>query len=141
VVGRRGQPGDVAPKTVKRLKKQFESRLAERGLSSLIERDVTLELPTLGRRETFPFSFRNGQINVIKPIVFGSDREKNVNIACVLAMEGHDLIKREVKLNVLAEFHEDGIEYVRRTLEEMSVVLRTADHLEEFVREIERTAH
>ncbi|MCC7437206.1 MAG: DUF3037 domain-containing protein [Armatimonadetes bacterium] len=126
---------------LKLLQKQFERYIADYQIGGLVQRNVELNLPTLGRTEKFPYGFCNGQENVIKPVVFVSTERSNVNRACVLAMEGRDLATVNIKLNVLADLNVIGSDHIYQTLTTMGVALHPADHIEEFVQEIKKSAH
>ncbi|MCE7933838.1 MAG: DUF3037 domain-containing protein [Chlorobi bacterium CHB2] len=126
---------------IKEIDKQFESEISKQGIAQLIKKNVLLELPLLKRSEVFPFSFQNGQQNVIKTFAIRSNDQKNTNQACVLAMEGKALADINVKLNVLAKYDAVEDDHVPNIFASMDIPVHTVDRIEEFVLEIKKSAH
>jgi len=72
----------------------FTELLRKRGLSKLVKRNVQVELPFFHKTETYPFSYQNGQPNLIKTVVFGSDEYQMITRTCRLAVEGNGLLEK-----------------------------------------------
>jgi len=126
---------------IKELDGQFEAQINKQGIDGLMKRKVVLAIPLLGRTGEYSFGFQNGQQNVIKTVVFKSNNQKNVDNACVIAIEGRNLADANVKLNVLAEYDASEDDHVPKILESTGVRLIAADRMEEFAIEIKKTAH
>ncbi|HWX41758.1 MAG TPA: hypothetical protein VN345_11465, partial [Blastocatellia bacterium] len=146
VGGRRRRTAQHEASADAELGRRLDEMLVDRGLASRIERNVRIESALLDRTLVFPFAFRNGQLNVIEPVVFGAANDRNIQRACELAVEGGDLIDRPdpVRLNVLGSFRPDqteSLEHVKAVLEKYHVRLHTGEQIECIVDEIERTAH
>ncbi len=130
--------------TEKRIVRQFDEVLQKRRLGNLIERNVQIELPLLHRTETYPFGYQNGQPNLVKAVVFGSDENQTIAKTCRLAVEGDDLSEHNYKLNVLAGFEQANIESrqtVRDILRKYDVNLYFTSQIEELADFIKKTAH
>jgi DUF3037 family protein len=128
------------------IKKQFRQLLEKHKLDKVVQEDVSLELPSLGL-QLYPFSFSNGNPNVIEPETFESSRPREImDRACRLAIEGQDLWKQEkpTKLNIIGSFKPDQDEHVsqvRHLLERNQVELYTTEEMEKLVEVIASTAH
>ncbi|MGL4552690.1 MAG: DUF3037 domain-containing protein [Gemmataceae bacterium] len=83
----------------------------DESVAKYIEKDVTVQLPTLGKPFTAPYGFLNGSFNLIKPVRFGGLQPTDlVRRAGQYAVEG-DLLSRtrhpdfgELKLIVVGQF-------------------------------------
>jgi Protein of unknown function (DUF3037) len=135
------------PRSTSQIKARFNELIKQRGLESVVQKNVEIELPLLGEKRDYPFAFLNGQRNVIEPVSFEAISQRDItDRACRLAIEGQDLGKREdpIKLNVIGSFRPDQPERVaqiRTLLAENQVTLHTAEEMEELVEEIAATAH
>jgi Protein of unknown function (DUF3037) len=130
--------------TKQKIIKQFDEVLQKRELSPLIKKNVQIELPLLHRTETYAFSYQNGQPNLIKPVVFGSDENQTFAKSCRLAVEGDNLSDKNYKLNVLAGFDSeegDNRQTVRDILGKYDVNLYFTSQIDELADYIKETAH
>jgi hypothetical protein len=81
-------------------------------------------------------------LRYIEPVVFGAAKDRNIQRACELAVEGGDLIDRPeaARLNMLGSFKSDqteSLEHVKAVLEKYHVRLHTAEQIECIVDEID----
>jgi hypothetical protein len=146
LVGGRRRRGERLQTPEQELTDRLDRLISERGLSQRVQRNVRIESTLLDRTLVFPLAYRNGLLNVVQPASFEASKERNIQLACELAVEGADLIERPdpAKLNVLGSFRSDtpeNLEHVRAVLHKYNVALHTGSALEELVREIEETAH
>ena len=147
VGGRRRKGARPEPSPEEEIIHEFDRLLTERGVADRVKRAFEVESVLLDRRLVFPMAFRNGSINVVQPVLFPSAKERSIDRACQLAVEGDDLIKRPdpIKLNVLGEFDvsSDGalISHVRALLEKYGAKLYMAGKSDALVEEIASTAH
>lgn len=135
---------DHQPITKTKIIRKFDEVLEQRDLKPLIRRDVQIELPLLHRTETYPFSYQNGQPNLIKPVVFGSDENQTIAKSCRLAVEGDNLSEQNYKLNVLAGLEKDKTDIrhiVRDILKKYDVNLYFTSQINELADYIKKTAH
>ena len=141
LVGVRQKP-EHQPMTVKRIISNLDNELKKRNIENLVKRDVQIELSVFHTTETYPFAYQNGQPNLVKPAVFGTDLEKVAQKASKLAIEGKNLLESNHKLNILAGFNngqERGV--VRDVLAQFDVSLFEASETEDFADLIALTAH
>ena len=128
------------------IKRQFGQLLTAHKLDGVVQRDVPVELPLLGRQQ-YPFAFSNGQPNVIEPETFELSRQREITErACRLVIEGQDLSKQAqpTKLNIIGSFkpgQDEQVRQVRRLLESNHVALYTVEEMGKLVDVIARTAH
>ncbi|MGH9425944.1 MAG: hypothetical protein ACRD2L_06545, partial [Terriglobia bacterium] len=128
------------------IKKRFDQLLTTNKLDELVDRDVPVELPLLGRQR-YPYRFRNGQDNVIEPETFELSTQREITErACRVVIEGQDLCKQEqpVKLNIIGSFkpgQDERIRHVRYLLESNQVALYTVEEMEKLIEVIAQTAH
>ena len=130
--------------TEKILNQKFYKLLQKRRISNLVQRRVQIELPFFHKTETYPFSYQNGQPNLVKTVVFGSDENQIITRTCRLAVEGNGLLEKNYKLNILAGFDEDKAinrQTVQDLLKKYDVSLYFDSQVDEFVDFIEETAH
>jgi len=85
-------------------------------------------------------------MNVIEPVSFEGTKKNNIDRACQLAVEGHDLVSRPdpVQLNVLGSFdpHQpETLEHVREVLLKYDVLFHSAKNMDELVDLVAQTAH
>lgn len=141
VGGRRRRLQKRAASTKEELIQRFSNLLVQRRIEEKVEREVRIESQLFDRTFVFPFAFRNGSLNVIDPVSFEAAKERNIDRACQLAVEGSELLQlpQPVSLNVLGSFdHSEGIEQVQAVLQKFRVKLYTADDLTSLIAEIER---
>lgn len=141
LVGNRQKP-EHQPVTIQRIVRKLDGELKKRNIGDLVKRNVQIELPVFHTTETYPFAFKNGRPNLIKPAVFGTDLEKVVQKASKLAIEGKNLLESNHKLNILAGFNngqERGV--VRDVLAQFDVSLFEESETEKFADLIAKTAH
>lgn len=142
---RRGARGEPSPE--EEIIREFDRLLIERGVAERVERGLTVESQLLDRTLVFPVAFRNGSINVVQPVAFPTAKDRSIDRACQLAVEGNDLWNRPdpIRLNVLGSFdgslQSDWVSHVRAVLEKYGATLHTADEANVLVDEIARTAH
>ena len=130
------------PMTTRRIVRKFDTELKQRDLGELVKRDVSVELPLFHTTEIYPFAFKNGQRNLIKPVVFGTDSEIVRQKASRLAIEGKYLSDQNHKLNVIAGFNDrQEREIVAGVLAQFDVPLYQESDTAEFADLIARTAH
>ena len=146
VGGRRRRAFRQALSTREGLIQQFSDLLVQRRVVEKVQRDFRVESRLLDRTFVFPFAFQNGDLNVIEPVSFEATKERNIDRACQLAVEGDDLWQRPnpIKLNVLGSFNPEHAEvraHVHALLEKYKVKLHTSDNLDELIEEIEHAAH
>ena len=146
VGGRRRRGERLHPTPEQELSESLDRLIGERGLNDRVQRNVRIESLLLDRTLVFPVAYRNGSLNVVQPASFEGAKDRNIQLACELAVEGADLIERPdpVKLNVLGSFkpnETESLEHVRALLLKYNVALHTGSDLERLVREIEETAH
>jgi hypothetical protein len=128
------------------IKRQFGQLLTTHKLDELVQRDVPVELPLLGKQR-YPFYFDNGGPNVIEPETFElSTQREIIDRACRVVIEGQDLTKQKkpIKLNIIGSFkpgHDERVRQVRHMLEESQIALYTVGEMEKLVKLIARTAH
>ncbi|MEW6209197.1 MAG: DUF3037 domain-containing protein [Acidobacteriota bacterium] len=141
VGGRRRRTQRRAQSTKEEMIQQFSDLLLQRRIIDRVQREIRIESQLLDRTLVFPFAFQNGRLNVIDPVAFEATKERNIDRACQLAVEGNELLQlpQPVSLNVLGSFDQaDGIEQVRALLQKFQVRLYTADDLDSLIEEIER---
>jgi Protein of unknown function (DUF3037) len=146
VGGRRRRGERLGPTPPQELTEQLDRLIDERGLSERVKRNVRIESLLLDRTLVFPVAYRNGTLNVVQAASFEAAKDRNIQLACELAVEGADLNDRRdpVKLKVLGSFRPDeteSLEHVRAVLNKYNVALHTGNDIESLVREIEETAH
>jgi hypothetical protein len=145
VGGRRRRRAEPSPED--EIIVEFDRLLAERGAAGRVQRGFTVESRLLDRTLVFPVAFRNGSINVVQPVAFPTAKDRGIDRACQLAVEGNDLLNRPdpIKLNVLGSFdgspESEWISHVRAVLEKYGAKLHTADEADVLVDEIALTAH
>lgn len=138
------QKTDNPSLTKRKIIRKFDEALEERALKPLIKRDVQIKLPLLHRTETYPFSYQNGQPNLIKPVVFGSDENQTIAKSCRLAVEGDNLAEQNYKLNVLAGIENernDTRQTISDILKRYKVKLFFTSQIDELADFIKETAH
>jgi hypothetical protein len=143
-----------------RPRRERRARLApelERVFNELVflgraRRDVRTIVPVLGKELKFPYAYRNGTLNLIKPQQFASDGNVATASAMKLAVEG-DLIARhgrdeqgEKQLVVVARFAGEPESGHNRTrvldiLSEYGVRAVPPEQVAEFTRQVLREAH
>lgn len=146
LVGGRRRSRASALSSREELKQEFGLRLLERGIADRVQRDVQIESALLDRTLVFPFAFRNGRMNVIEPVSFEGNKKSNIDRACQLAVEGHDLASRRdpVQLNVLGSFdpHQpETLDLVREVLLKYDVAFHSTKDMDELVDLIAQMAH
>lgn len=138
---------DPATRSITEVKKQFRELIKRHNLSDKVKERVAYQLPLLGKCETYPFGYRNGQPNVVDTVSFEATDERAIeDRACRVVVEGQDLsrLNEPVKLNIIGSFRPDQQEraaHIRRLLEENRISLHTASDIEALVEEIAATAH
>lgn len=147
LVGGRRRRGARAETPEDEIIREFDRLLVERGVADRVDRGYRVESRLLDRTLIFPVAFRNGRINVVQPVAFPAAKDRSIDRACQLAVEGDDLTRRQdpITLNVLGSFdgssEEEWISHVRAVLEEYGAKLHIAEQTETLVEEIARTAH
>jgi len=142
VGGRRKRGERPSPTPAQELCEQLDRLIDGRGLSERVQRNVRIDSVLLDRTLVFPVAYRNGSLNVVQPASFEAAKDRNIQLACELAVEGADLSERPdpVKLKVLGSFRPDETEslhHVRALLTKYNVALHTGSDLESLIREIE----
>lgn len=136
-----------ATRATTEIKKLFHAMIKQRGLSDRVEEKVSYDLPSLGKSQTYPFAFRNGQPNVVDAVSFEAADERMIEgHACRVVVEGLDLkrLPEPVRLNVIGSFRpeqQDREAHIRRLLEKNNISFCTADEIEKLVEEIAGIAH
>jgi hypothetical protein len=131
---------------IEEINAKVESLLNERGVGGIVERNVQVEIPLLERALKFPFVYQNGRTNLVQTVLFDATKQSNLNRACELAIEGHELKEQpeNYQLNILASF--EGSEPANRhvieaLLAKYEVPIFDTSKIEEFADRIAREAH
>jgi hypothetical protein len=112
------------------------------------DRDVTVPLPGLPTEMEFPFAFRNGLRNLIKPQGFALETEDAVNEAKELAADGQLLAKHPDpvsgprKLIVVGAIKDHNLVPSMKSLfADFEARFLVEDEIPAFIEEIRKTAH
>jgi len=125
-------------------------RLFEAGVSDLVKKSVSVELPDIKKSIRVPYAYQNGRFNLISPVQFDADAEAIFTKTGKNAIEGQLLFKKphptfgEMRLVVVANF-DSKIEistrkFVKKTFDEHSVTLYSFEDLNPLVEDIKRSA-
>lgn len=121
------------------------SILSKRGILEKVRNPITLHIPTIGEDFSAPFSFRNGQLNIIKPQRFRSPAHP-FKEAAAIALKGRYMLQdRKAKLHVVAELPAQlgaaSANQVRTILSDQNVEFYEIDSMAPLFEFIEREAH
>jgi hypothetical protein len=114
-----------------------------------IDRDVSVSLPGIPTELHFPFGFRNGVRNLIKPQGFALDTEDAFQEAKELAADGQLLAKhpdpadkQDRKLIVVAAItNRDLVPSMKNLFKDFDARLFVEEEIQELLAEIRNTAH
>ena len=128
------------------LRKRLDTALAQDRLKRFIQRDITVDVPSIKRPVKVPYGFQNGRLNLIQPAEFNQQSVARLtNAACTFAVEGRSLFEHPhpqfggMQLIVVAGFRADDTEgpgIVGDLFREYRVRLVTQDALEALADEI-----
>lgn len=131
---------------------KLKKELVTAQVESLLERNITVDLPEIERSIEVPYAYRNGAYNLIKPVNFEAATFDQAFVkAATHAVEGQALRKHAtpeqgpMKLIVVGEFgpkRRNDLPVVRSILESHDTTLHTLDRLGPLIQEIrEATSH
>jgi hypothetical protein len=128
------------------LRKRLDVALGQERLRTLVQRDITVDVPALKRPVTVPYSFQNQRFNLIQPAEFNQQSVARVtNAACKFAVEGRSLFEHahpqlgNMQLIVIGDFRpgdQEGPQIVCDLFGEYRVRLVTEDHIDDLADEI-----
>jgi hypothetical protein len=122
---------------------EFDAAMRKPSLAGRVRFDKRVEVPIIGRTIDIPYWYTNGHTHYIKPVRFG---EKPIDRGIELATEG-DLIQRKsgCRVVIVPALPTSGTAATRSRLTDLfhEYKLRTVwdENRDEFVAEVERTAH
>lgn len=141
LVGGRSHPGHEVFNDFSDLQRIFR----QPRLNNLIQFDIAVQLPVINREIRFPYAYRNGILNLVKPQKLSTGRQ-GTEKAMVLAYEG-ELIKNDERQLVVVLFSEKSDVGRKTELEAVKVLQHkkvktvTRKDLPEFEQEIISQAH
>lgn len=134
----------------RRIDAQLNEVFQSKGVSSMLERAVEVDIPALKRPLRAPYGFQNGRFNLIEPVQF-----ENLPSTAVFAKASRQAVEGQfvyehsdpdhgpLKLVVVANFgpnQEDDFRRVHTIFDKHSVDLYTLDRIDPLVREIKASA-
>lgn len=141
LVGGRSHQAHEAPNDFPDLRRIFK----QPKLNNLIQFDIAVQLPVIDREIRFPYAYRNGILNLVKPQKLSTGLQ-GIEKAMVLAYEG-ELIKNDERQLVVVLFTEKSDVGLKTELEAAKVLQHkkvkvvTRKDLPEFEQEILSQAH
>jgi len=128
---------------------ELDQLLRQRKVAGKIQFNVPVTLPIVGRRLEFPYAYRNGLLNLIRPKRFPAHEGSALNSAYTLAVDGDLLsrhpeggIKRQLIVVSAFEDPQSGLSMkIHNLLDEFGVRDVPVTGLAHFIAEIEREAH
>jgi len=128
----------------------FREEVAKAGLESMLKKDVTVTVPTIGRRMTAPYGYQNGRFNLIEPERFDAPNSDAIfSRAYRWAVEGQLLYESShpefgsLQLAVVGQFGEESqveAESVRTIFDKHRVKLYTFDELPALFDDVRKSA-
>jgi hypothetical protein len=125
-------------------------RLFEAGVSDLVKKSVSVELPEIKKSIRVPYAYQNGRFNLISPVQFDADTEAIVTKIGKNAFEGQLLFNNrhptfgEMRLVVVANFDSQietsTREFVKKAFDQYNVTLYSFEDLSPLVEDIKRSA-
>jgi hypothetical protein len=142
--------GQEAPEPKRRIDGYLTKRLSEAGVSNLVKKSVSVELPEFRKPIRVPYAYQNGRFNLISPVQFDGDTDSIFAKIGKSAIEGELLFSKphptfgEMRLVVVGSFDHQieasTREYVQRTFEQHRVTLYSFENLSPLVEDIKRSA-
>ena len=125
--------------------KRLEEVFNRPSVSPFLRRNVEIEVPIYRTKESIPYAYKNGRLNLIKPIEFPATRRAVIDKAARNAIEGKSIYERphakhgDLKLVVVGSFPKTDptdVETSQRIFEENHVTLYTTDDLDRLENDI-----
>lgn len=137
----------------RRLRQNFlvvlRQRFSQPGLERKVARDILVEVPSFDQKVTFPYGYKNGVFNLIKPVRFESEETSHaISTACRYAVEGHSLYENphpkfgKLKLIVVGQFPQrkaNNRPLVQKILDEHQVKLYSSTEIDLLIQNIRET--
>jgi hypothetical protein len=132
------------------IQRYLGQRLSEAGVESLVQKGVSVDIPSFDQSIRVPFAYQNGRYNLITPVEFAVDVRDIFSKAGEKAIEGQELYQTpdpnlgELRLVVVAKFaDETGVSArakVGAILACHNVEMHTFDNMEPLVEDIRKAA-
>jgi hypothetical protein len=141
---------DETPDRRPRLQRALRERFIEAGVESLVEKQVTVDIPTFEQSIRVPYAYRNGRYNLITPVEFTADVRDIFSKAGEKAIEGQELYETadpyhgSLHLVVVAKFADQTQEPARLKVQQIfgqhNVVMHTFDDMALLLEDIRKSA-
>jgi hypothetical protein len=100
------------PERKPRIQKYLEEKLQQAGIEKLVDKSVSIEIPSFDQSIRVPYAYQNGRYNLIAPVEFTEDLRDIFSKAGEKAIEGQELYQTQdprlgdLHLIVVAKFAE-----------------------------------
>lgn len=126
-------------------RKSVRSRLMRANLGDKLKEDISVTVPVIERQLNIPFAYRNGRVNLIRPVPFAAkDSDSVITTACKYAVEGRSLFESphpqlgELRLVIVGRFRSKKlVDPVHKIFEKHEVKLYHDTELGELIHEIQ----
>jgi hypothetical protein len=132
------------------ISRALEAVFNEPSVQPFVRRDVVVDVPIFQAKESIPYAYQNGRLNLVKPVEFPTTRRAVIDKAARNAIEGKSIYDHpharygDLKLVVVGSFPKtdpDDIETSKRILEENYVTLYTTEELDRLEHDIVTNGH
>jgi hypothetical protein len=140
----------VAPERRVRIQRSLGEKLADAGVESLVEKSVSIEIPSFDQSIRVPYAYQNGRFNLIAPIEFAADVHDIFAKAGEKAIEGQELYHTSdpehgaLHLVVVAKFAEETSDSARakvgQIFDQHNVVMHNFDNIAPLIEDIRNAA-
>lgn len=143
------QPSEDS-KAQKTIDRMLDEVFSQQDMASYIRRDVEVEVPIFQTRDTVPYAYQNGRLNLIKPIEFPKRASSVIDRASRNAVEGKSIYDNpddkygELQLVVVGSFEKTEraeVETAKRIFEDHQVRLFTSEQIDELKDDIVTHGH
>jgi hypothetical protein len=132
------------------IQKYLGQKLTEAGVENLVQKQVSIDIPSFDQSICVPYAYQNGRYNLITPVEFAADLRGIFSKAGEKAIEGRELSQTtdpklgELHLVVVARFASETRENARAKISEIftehNVEMHTFDNLVPLVEDIRKAA-
>ncbi|WP_417746714.1 DUF3037 domain-containing protein [Rosistilla oblonga] len=132
------------------INRMLDAVFSQQEFSSYIRRDVEVDVPIFRTRDTVPYAYQNGRLNLIKPVEFATRRSSVISKASRNAVEGKSIYENpdeeygELQLVVVGSFEKtkpSEVETAKRIFEDHQVRLFTTEQIDELTNDIVTHGH
>jgi hypothetical protein len=141
---------EEGPDRKPRLQRILGQKLVEAGVENLVQKQVTIDVPTFEQSIRVPYAYKNGRYNLITPVEFTADVRDIFSKAGEKAIEGQELYETpdpklgELHLVVVAKFADETLDHARLKVAQIfgqhHVDMHTFDNMTSLVEDIRKAA-